>query len=112
MNNQLFEGAAVTIRGQEFIVPGLSFGQMEDMADILTRMSLSGGDIQLTKETIGDVISLIYAALSRNYPELTKAHVRDMVDTRNFVSLIEIIMNKSGLEKVAGAAAGEAKPVA
>ena len=107
---QLFEGVAVTIRGRDYIIPGLSFGQMEDMAETIDRMAAAEAQKKFDKQFISDSIDIVHAALSRNYP-LTRDDVRDMVDTRNMKTIIEIVMNNSGLQKQPTGEAGETKPV-
>lgn len=105
--NELYEGEKIKIRGREYIVPGLSFGQIERLADKIEQISISGN--KLTKEMIQAITEITYAALSRNYPEITQDEVKEMLDTRNMQNIFEAIMGASGFNN--GGNAENAMPI-
>lgn len=108
--NELYEGEPIKIKGREYIIPGLSFGQIESMSDTIARVQTKGDSDKLDKETIHDMIEIVSAAMKRNYPELTAAEVKEMIDTRNIKQIFFAIMGASGFNQV-NAIQGEIKPV-
>lgn len=114
-NKDLYEGEEVVIRGKTYIVPGLSFGQLEQHEKLLTRMSSMKNKSALTPQIMNDIATVIHLSLSRNYPEMSIKEVKDIVDTRNAARLVQTVMGVSGLEQQpdgAGDTQGETKPVA
>lgn len=92
--NELYEGEAIKIRGKEYIVPGLSLGQIERMADKIQSITESGD--KLSKEMMATISEISHAALSRNYPDMTLIEVKDMLDMRNMKMVLEAVMGASG----------------
>jgi hypothetical protein len=43
-------------------------------------------------------IEIIHAAIARNYPEMKKADVEELIDMRNMVPVVQAVMNISGFE--------------
>lgn len=110
---ELYEGEPVKIKGRTYIVPGLSFGQLERLVEKIERLSANKKGI-LTKQHINDVVEVAHAAISRNYPDLKTSDVKEFIDTRNAKRIMDVIMGLSGLEKSVstGEDAGETSPVA
>ena len=111
MSKQAFyEGVEVTIRGEKYIFPGLSLAQLEDnIAEI--------EEIQQTVETdglklIGKLGHFLYLAFSRNYPEITEAEFKGMIDIRIAPKLFQYILAESGFEEGVQGTPGEAMPAA
>lgn len=95
--NELYEGESIKIKGDEYIIPGLSLGQIEQFADRIAVVA-AGGD-KLNKEIIQTISEIIQAALSRNYPEITLEQVKDMLDMRNMRQVFEAVMGASGFKQ-------------
>lgn len=95
---ELYEGVNVKIKGTEYIVPGLSLGQVEQFADKLQNL-VDNGDA-LSKEMIQTVAEVSHAALSRNYPEMSLDMVKEMLDLRNMKEVLDAVMGSSGFINV------------
>lgn len=95
--NELYEGENIKIKGKEYIVPGLSLGQMERFADKIA--AVTTGSDNLNKEMIQTISEIIHAAMSRNYPEITVEAVKDMLDMRNMKQTFEAVMGASGFKQ-------------
>lgn len=93
----IYEGESIKIGGKEYIVPGLSLGQMEEMTDKIEK--LEGIGDKLTKEMVQLISEICHAALSRNYPGLTLEEVKNILDIRNMQSVLEAVLGASGLVK-------------
>lgn len=85
-------GTSMTLGGRQWILPPLTLGAMEQLQD---RLSAFQGS--LTPASIGTVIDAAHASLKRNYPEITREEVADMVDMSNWVDVIQAVMNVSGI---------------
>jgi len=105
--NELYEGESIKIRGKEYIVPGLSLGQIESMADKIQSIAENGD--KLSKEMMTTISEISHAALSRNYPAMTLDEVKDMMDMRNMKVVLEAVMGASGFMKMKGAGGNGAK---
>ena len=110
MSKQAFyEGVEITVRGEKYIFPGLSLAQLEEnMQEIEEIQNLADED---GLKMIGKISHFLYLAFSRNYPEITEAEVKNMIDLRMAVQLFKQILSESGFEQgVPGS--GETVPAA
>lgn len=100
------KGIPVELGGQEYIVPPLPLGFVEDNQDELSAFT---GD--LSPASIKIIIDAACASLRRNYPELTREEVANLIDVGNMMEVFEAIMDVSGLKRLQleGDQAGEAK---
>ena len=98
MNKQAFyEGTEVTIRGEKYIFPGLSLAQLEEnIAEIeqITQMNEADG-----LKFIGKLAHFLYLAFSRNYPEISEAEFKSMIDIRRAPKLFQYVLGESGFEQ-------------
>lgn len=87
------------------VIPPLSLGAMEQMQE-----RLSGIKEDLSDPVyIGTVIDTLHAALGRNYPDMTREEVADLVDLENMQDVMECAMDVAGLKRKAlEAAKGDA----
>lgn len=98
----LYEGENIKIGGKEYVVPGLSFGQIERLSDTIEEIQKAGAGGKLDKALIRKVSEVAHAALSRNYPEISLEQVKDMLDTRNMKTVFAAIMGESGFVAAKG----------
>lgn len=89
-------GAPVSMGGEDWIVPALSFRQLRELKEPLGRLA-SGIDLNVSQD---DVVVVVHAALSRNYPDLTCERVEsELLDLSNMKEAIEAVMGQSGMVK-------------
>lgn len=100
--SQLIEGVKISIGAKEFIVPALSFKQLRQLMPKIKGMAVVGAEI--TDEQMGDIVEVVHAAVSRNYPELAKDYLEENIDMNNVRPIINAIMGQSGLVKTSGEA--------
>lgn len=97
----MVEGTPFTIRGKEYIIPSLSFGQIETLTPELDRLAQIGKIKQLNPQIIKDITKVSLAAISRNYPEINEAYFKEnMLDLSNFGPIFDAVMGNSGFQKV------------
>lgn len=94
----MIKGVDTEIGGTVYTVPPLSLGAIERFAPLLKG---SPGP--------GLVIDMTLAALKRNYPEMTREIVGDMIDTENAERVFNAIAGVSQLV-AKDDASGEARP--
>ncbi|QMT41239.1 hypothetical protein [Neisseria shayeganii] len=99
-------GVAVTLNGQEYVIPPIALGALEQLQERIGRFDGNAQDIQ----QVSTVIDCAHAALRRNYPDLTREQVADLIDIGNMTEVFEAVMDVSGLKRKAQEAerAGEA----
>jgi hypothetical protein len=98
-NSNMIEGVPVMLGGREFILPPLSLGFIRRNWAMLQGMDKLSGEDSLSAS-----ITVLHAALSRNYPELAKEELEDLLDMRNIAAVMDALKNVSGF------AAGEVTP--
>lgn len=97
-------GKAISLSGEEYVVPPLSLASMETNGD---RIGQFRGGVDAQSASI--VIDVVHAALLRNYPELTREEVANGLDLGNMNDAFEAVLNLSGYQAKAeeGAPSGE-----
>ena len=95
------KGIPLTLGGTIHVVPPLALGAMEQLAEALANFT---GDIRDTSQ-ISTVVSAAHAALKRNYPDITREQVGEMLDLENMQSVMEAVMDVSGMKRKAHEAA-------
>lgn len=81
----MIKGIEVEIGGTVYTVPPLSLGAIERFEG------------KLARPTSSDIIDIALAALGRNYADLTRDKVADIIDVENCGRVFEAIMGVSSL---------------
>lgn len=79
------------------VIPSLSLGAMERLQERLAGMS----DDMFDPENISTVIDAVHAALRRNYPDMTRDEVGELVDLSNMQEVMACTMDMAGLKRKA-----------
>lgn len=92
--------------GKEYTVAPLTLGALEDYGDALNNIGA------LDKASVATTIDVALASLKRNYPDMTREQVRNLIDVENMDRVFQACMDVSGLlrkelEATQAAAAGE-----
>lgn len=102
-------GIKLNLGGEELIVPPLNLKALRVLQGKLE--NYAGGT---DSESIETVIEAMHAALSRNYPEMTRDQVEEIIGLENMEEAMQAVMDVSGLlrkqkeaEATAGAPRGE-----
>ncbi|AEV24622.1 hypothetical protein Dsui_0202 [Azospira oryzae PS] len=99
------KGIPVDLGGETFVIPPLALGALEQLQE---RVAKFKGDIR-DAEQVATVIDAAHAALKRNYPDMPRETVADLIDVGNMAEVFEAVMDVSGLKRKAlEAAQGEA----
>lgn len=84
------KGTPIDFAVGTLIVPPLSLAFVEENADRIAAFGGGLGDSKL-------VVDCLYAALVRNYPDVTRPYVADLVDLGNLQDVMGAVMKVSGL---------------
>jgi hypothetical protein len=94
MQRKLIDGEEIELSGEKFIVPPCNFSGMEKY--LAKAEQLEGATYAQQVDLLSDMILI---ALSRNYPELTKERLKDLLDSEGCNKAIAAIVRVSGLKK-------------
>lgn len=84
----MIKGIPITLGAEEFTVPPLSLGALEDLQERLS--SYKGGTDQ---ELISLIIDAAHRALLRNYPDMTREYVSDNIGLETIGEIMMAVMN-------------------
>lgn len=79
MSSPKFPGVSIVVAGSTFVVPRLSLRQMQVLKDQLKRIQEKAKEIDLDAQ-IGDITDIVHAAVGRNYPDLSRDELGDLLD--------------------------------
>lgn len=88
--------------GEDYVIAPLTLGALEDHGEALNSVG------ELDKASIGTMIDVALASLKRNYPDMTREKVRDLIDVAIMDRVFEACMDVSGLRRKELEAAQEA----
>lgn len=92
----MIPGIPLVLGGTEFLVPPLSLGALELLQDRLS--GFTGG---MDPASIRTVVDAALMAIKRNYPEMTREQILDLLDVANMMDVFSAIMDISGLKRKA-----------
>jgi hypothetical protein len=97
-----FPGRIVSLAGVAYTIAALSVRDLKRLRPKLDSLtSLSGLP---TIEQWDDILEILLAAFQRNYPEVTREQLEELVDLSNFAVLISSVMGSAEAPARAGAA--------
>lgn len=100
------KGVPVVLGGDIYIVPPIALGALEQLQE---RIASFTGDVTDLKQ-VATVIDAAHSALKRNYPDMTRDQVADVIDVGNMADVFEAVMDVSGLKRKGLETQGEATP--
>jgi hypothetical protein len=90
-----FKGIDYDFGGEwgKMTIPALNLAALELLQD-----DLAGFSGELDKKNISTAIMAVHLALKRNYPDISREQVAEMVDLSNMKDVMLAVMNVSGLK--------------
>lgn len=89
------KGVTIELNGTNYVIPPIALGALEQLQE---RIVAFNGNVQDVKQ-ISTVIDCAYAALRRNYPDMTREEVADLIDIGNMNEVFVAMMDVSGLKR-------------
>lgn len=96
MTRQQIEGVTVAIAGREYVVPPLTFAQIKRLTPVINKLTGIDPEGPLSLEYLDDVLTIIHQAMSRNYPDLGREELEEILDLGNALKIMKAIMGVSG----------------
>lgn len=103
-----YPGIPLTLGGVEYVVPPIALGALEQLQERIAKVESNS----VNAESAATVIDAATAALRRNYPDITREQVADMIDVGNMVDVFMTVMDVSGLRRKELEAASAGEPTA
>ena len=98
INSVKVRGVKIPMNGVDYVVPPMNLKTMQMMQDQLAAYDSTTGMQQLAV-----AVDIIQAAMRRNYPEITKDELMEMVDLGNMVEVMDAVMGATGMVKAKAA---------
>lgn len=92
-----YQGRVVRLGGENYTVPPLALGALRRLLPTINAIQAEASAGTMSEAAIDGVIDVAFAALSRNYPDLTREAVADLVDISTMNEVIEAVVSESGL---------------
>lgn len=102
----MIPGIVLRLGDTDYTVPPLSLGSLESLQDRLA--TFNAGEV--TPASVAVVIDATLMALQRNYPDMTRPQVSELLDLGNMLAIMQAVMDVSGIHR-ASANAGKAMAV-
>lgn len=112
-----FRGKTIDLGGTDYVIPPLSFRQVQELSDDISRITalrqrVLEGDADAGTEVFVLMADVAHAAMSRNYPHLSKAELSDLLDMGNIREVFACVMGVSGFtQREGGQADGGGGPL-
>jgi hypothetical protein len=97
MGDIMIEGVAVKMGGETFIVPPLNFKRLRKLKPILEKVKTSAPGGDMSDEQFDASVDIVHTALARNYPDLERERVEELLDLGNMTKVMAAVMGQSGL---------------
>lgn len=81
-----------------YTLPPLALGDLQVFQDRLTKLGENGA---LHPASIGTIVDVTHAALRRNYPEISRDDVGQLIDVGNLFEVIDSVMDMAGVKRKA-----------
>lgn len=96
MTETKIDGITVRMGGADYVVPALTLRQLKKLKDKLGALRQIS-PLAASEGQLEPLVDVIHAALSRNYPDLTREEMEDLIDLGNIGQLVAAVVNVSGL---------------
>lgn len=91
------KGIAFDFGGEVLVIPPLSLNAIDQLR---ARLQAFDGNV-LAADQSALAIDAVHAALARNYPDITRERVGDLIGLENMVEAMAAVMDVSGLKRKA-----------
>ncbi len=101
MSTVKIPGVLLNLGGRDFIVPPLNFRALRQIQPKLA--SLTTGNAIPDEAQLDSIQEIVHLAVCRNYPDMQRAELDDLLDLDNLKEVITAIMGVSGLARTTSA---------
>lgn len=101
----MIKGVKIELSGKEYVVPPLNLRGLKLHQDEFAELDASGSN-RVNQMDI--VVGMAATAMQRNYPDITKDHLLDIVAINQIDDLMSAVLGASALQSSKGESEGEA----
>jgi hypothetical protein len=101
----MFKGTKVELGGEEYLIPPLSLAKLEELEE---QFQALGEPSPTLRERLHKLMPILLASFQRNYPEMTEAALRNLLDLPSLDLVMDAILRSNGFRLVKP---GETPPV-
>jgi hypothetical protein len=87
-------GEWVTFGDEQYRVPALGFGALRELQENIKKLAIVPGGAP-SMEQMDIVVGIVHSALRRNYPDMARGDVEDMLDIENYQRVLEAVLKMS-----------------
>jgi hypothetical protein len=102
-----YDGVTMKLGGEDYVLPPLNMARVKKIIPLLEKLQT----VKTTMEEIDIVIEVIHLGLSRNYPDITKEDIAELIDLGNAKEVIEALLLASGFARKSGEALAGNGPI-
>ena len=96
---EIIDGIELKVGIRTFVVPPLNFKRVRQLRAKLVDISYVRG--VPTDEQMDLIVEVCTSAIERNYPDVKKAELNELLDLGNAAGVLRAIMGVAGLEQTA-----------
>jgi hypothetical protein len=88
-----FPGKLIQLGGVGYVVPAIGLRKVRELLPRLQKLTPG----RATTEDIDTIVDMVFAALSRNYPDMKKEDLEDLLDLKNCQEVVRVVAEESGM---------------
>jgi hypothetical protein len=104
-----FRGKTIVLGDVGYVVPPIALGDLRDLQPRLAKLDI-GATGMPSGDDLDTIIDMTFAALRRNYPEITRVEIGGLLDMGNLNEIVMVVMGQAGLEPVGKPELAQASP--
>ena len=91
----MIDGVKIQIGDKEFEVPALNFKRVRELRPLFKKLQDLQGDQNVDSEQLDAMIEIVHQGLQRNYPDITKEELEEILDMQNIQGIIEAVTGQA-----------------
>lgn len=95
----MIDGELVRIGEKEYTVPALNFKRVREVQKLLEKIGTVNIGQILTDDQLNMMIEIAHIGLQRNYPDITKEELEEILDLNNIYDVVLAVTGQAGLKK-------------
>lgn len=99
---KMIEGVAVSLGGEDYIIPPLNLSAVRRLLPKIESIVANPNVVNLTDDMMDSMLEIILTAMKRNYPDMSREKIEDLIDLANMKPVIAAVLGTSGFERTAG----------
>ncbi len=92
----MIDGTEIKMGGETYTVPPLNFKRLRKLQPLLSKLNTTDAR-NMSDGQFDSAVEIVHLALTRNYPDLEREKVEELLDLKNLPFVMAAIMGQSGL---------------